>query len=533
MKRITQHERLQSKGQLKRKQRPKQAKRRERIRKALARRQRRIARRLQRSRMPICGGPVFSAGNIYYDMAQKSRAIGCGGIGVVHTLAQEIGLVQRIDQRLHLLKIHLPYHESDHVLNIAYNALCGGSCLEDIELRRNDEVFLDALGTDRIPDPTTAGDFCRRFSQDDVRTLIDVSNESRLVVWAKQPDEFFDEAIIEADGHLVATDGECKEGMDISYNGIWGYHPLVVSLANTNEVLGIVNRPGSRPSKEGAIPEVDRAIQLCHRAGFRRILVRGDTDFSMTTRLDEWDKQAVRFHLGYKEYPTLTQASDDLQPSAWKQIVRPARYSVATSPRRKPENVKDKMVREREFEVLRLKFEEVAEFEYRPVACKKMYRMIVVRKNISREKGENVLFDEIRYLFYITNDRESTASEVVFSANDRCNQENLIAQLSGGVPALKAPLDSLTSNWAWMVMTCLAWNLKAWWALMLPEQGRWREKHAAEKRAVLKMEFKTFVNAFVNIPCQILRQARRLIYRVMAWNPWQPIFFRLVNVLRC
>ena len=136
-----------------------------------------------------------------------------------------------------LLRRHLPYHESDHILNIAYNILCNGDCLEDIERLRNDEVYLDALGARRIPDPTTAGDFCRRFTEQDVQTLMNIINEVRLRVWANQPDEFFEEAIIDADGTIAGTMGECKEGMDISYKGIWGYHPLLISLANTADPL--------------------------------------------------------------------------------------------------------------------------------------------------------------------------------------------------------------------------------------------------------------------------------------------------------
>src|SRR5262249_42462038 len=162
--------------------------------------------------------------------------------------------------RLVLLKIHLPYHESDHVLNFAYNALCEGTCKEDIELRRNDAAFLDALGARRIPDPTTAGDFCRRFDEGDIRSLQGAFHETRHQAWARQSDTFFAQAIIDVDGTLVGTTGSCKEGMDISYKGTWGYHPLVVSLANTGEVLSIVNRPGNRPSHEGAAAEIDRAV---------------------------------------------------------------------------------------------------------------------------------------------------------------------------------------------------------------------------------------------------------------------------------
>ena len=99
---------------------------------------------------------------------------------------------------------------------------------------------------------------------------------------------------------------------------------------------------------------------------------------------------------------------------------------------------------------------------------------------------------------------------------------------------MKAPVDSLESNWAYMVMTALAWDLKAWWALMLPEGvGRHQQPYRADKVWLLGLEFKTFVQAFVCLPCQIVRSGRRLLYRLLSWNPYQPIFFRLVEVLRC
>jgi hypothetical protein len=274
----------------------------------------------------------------------------------------------------------------------------------------------------------------------------------------------------------------------------------------------------------------------CFRGGFARVLLRGDTDFSQTQHLDRWsDDERVRFHFGYDAYPNLKKIAAQLAEECWQKLERPPRYQVKTKPRQRPEKVKERIIREREFDTLRLQSEEVAEFDYRPAACRKSYRMIVVRKNITREKGELRLFDddEIRYFFYITNDRDSAAPEVVFSANDRCNQENLLAQLHGGVRALQAPVDNLLSNWAYMVMTSLAWNLKAWWALTLPETGRWRERYREQKLWVLKIEFKTFLNAFIKLPCQIVRGARRLVYRLLSWNPYLPIFFRLTDELRC
>jgi DDE family transposase len=496
---------------------------------------RRIERRLDKTKLGNCDKPMFTASNIHYEIGERSRGLAHGGIGALHALARQIGLIDAIDQRLHLLKIHLPFHESDHVLNFAYNALCEGTCLQDIELRRNDEVFLDALGARRIPDPTTAGDFCRRFTAADVGTLLDIFDDRRLTVWAEQPAAFFEQATIDMDGTLVETTGECKQGMDIAYDGTWGYHPLVLSLANTQEVLSVVNRSGNRPSHEGAAEQVDRALAVCFRGGFRRVLLRGDTDFSQTEHLDRWDAdRRVRFLFGYDAMPNVVARAEELPERAWKKLDRPPRYTVQTQPRQRPDRVKEQIVVARAFENQRLQSEAVAEFNYQPTACRETYRMVVVRKNISVEKGEQLLFDRLVYFFYITNDWVAEADEIVFSANDRCHQENLLAQLLGGVRALTAPVDNLVSNWAYMVMTALAWNLKAWWALLLPEApGRWQDKYRAEKQWVLSIEFKTFVNAFVRIPCQLVRTGRKLLYRLLAWNPYQPIFFRLVSALRC
>ncbi len=502
------------------------------IRRQLNAGKQRMERRLDKSKLGDVSQPVMSAANIQFEIAERTHGINYGGLGAMVLLVRRLGLAEAIDQRLHLLKIHLPYHESDHVLNLAYNALCDGRCLEDLELRRNDEVFLDALGARRIPDPTTAGDFCRRFQEHHIQTLQDVFHETRKKVWGEQPSAFFSEARIDMDGTLVVTGGECKQGMDISYQGTWGYHPLVVSLANTGEVLSIVNRSGNRPSHEGAADEVDRLLTVCFAGGFQKVLLRGDTDFTQTRHLDRWSADPrVRFIFGMDCTANLHILADDLPENPWKPLQRPRRYRVKTKRRKRPVNVKEAIVREREFENIRLESEEVAEFDYQPTACKQTYRMIVVRKNLTHDQGERRLFDDYRYFFYLTNDRQLSATAVVLEANDRCDQENLHAQLKGGVRSLTAPVDSLLSNWAYMVMTSLAWNLKAWLALSLPETGGHAEQRRDEKRTVLRMEFRTFVSALVRMPCQILRTGRRLVYRLLNWNRWQEVLFRAVDAL--
>ena len=242
----------------------------------------------------------------------------------------------------------------------------------------------------------------------------------------------------------------------------------------------------------------------------------------------------MRFQCGDDAKKNLIAVAENLDESAWQTLARPARYAVQTKPRQKPDNVKRQVVRRREYKHLELKSEQVAEFDYQPTACQRPYRMVVLRKNISHEKGEKLLFEEIRDFFQITNDRQASAAEIVFGCNDRCDQEHRIAQIAGGARALSAPVDSLVSNWADRVMTSLAWTLKAWSALLLlPVTPRHRASHEAARRCWLRMEFKMFVNEILKVPCQIVRQGRRVIHRVLHWNPQLPTLFRLAAVLKC
>ena len=494
--------------------------------------QQKIARQLDRKARSK--GAMIKDPNIKYEIAERSEAISYGGVGLAVKQWMAVGLSKKIDHELKLLKIKQPYSDSDHVLNIALNAYCGGQTLDDIEIRRNDIAFLNAIGAAKIPDPTTEGDYCRRFvNAASVMKLQQIINESRLQVWKQQPNDFFDIARIDADGTIVATDGECKEGMDISYKGIWGYHPLLVSLANTQEPLFILNRSGNRPSHEGAAPLFDSAIALTREAGFRNIILRGDTAFTQTAHLDRWDNDGVRFVFGINASSTLKDLAEFIPNAAYSELIRA--FSIPTTPpRQKRERVKERIVEERKYYNIRLISEDIAEFDYQPTGCSKSYRLIVLRKNLHvRERGMTAMFPDTKYFFYITNDRTMTTAEVIREANQRCHQENLHAQLKGGIHALRSPLNNLESNWAYMVMTALAWSLKAWLAMSVPIRGKNATEQRRQKDILLKMEFRRFAQLMIQIPCQILRTGRRIIYRVQNWNPWMPVFFRLATRFNC
>ena len=271
------------------------------------------------------------------------------------------------------MKIHLPYHESDHVLNLAYNVLCGGTRLEDIERLRHDVAYMNAVGADLIPDPTTAGDFCRRFTEADVTALMDAVNTVRARLWAGRGRGLLGPvAYLDVDGTDVPTTGSYKQGMDISYKGVWGYAPLIITLANTREELFLVNRPGNAPSHQDAAAWIDKAIDLVAPHA-PRVCVRGDTDFSLTEHLDRWADR-VDFVFGMDNNAALRRIAEGLDPSAWKRLHRPPAYEPRTGKRRtRRANTKQQIVKQREYLNLELNHEDVAVFDYQPGKCRRAY----------------------------------------------------------------------------------------------------------------------------------------------------------------
>jgi len=485
----------------------------EQSRRNAARRRRRVA-----GRHALAGhwgaqpSPMFGAGPVAYEVGGNVDATCFGGIAAVHRLVTKLGLPDQINEQVPLLRVHLPYHESDHVLNLAYNVMCGGTRLEDIERLRHDTAYMNALGADLIPDPTTAGDFCRRFAEDDVAALLEAINAVRPKLWAGRGRDLLGPiAYLDADGTIAPTTGQRKQGMDMSYKGIWGYAPLIVSLANTREVLYLVNRPGNAPSHQDAAGWIDKAIDLVSPYA-PRVCLRGDTDFSLTAHFDRWARRGVDFVFGMDASPTLRQRAEALESTRWRRLHRPAPYqsSTGTTRTRRP-NHKQRIVRERGYLNLELNFEDVAEFFYIPGKCSRAYRVIALRKNISQARGEQVLFDEVRYFFYITTYTDLPIEQVVALANERCDQENVIEQLKNGVNALRVPLYDLVSNWAYMVIAALAWNIKSWFAMMMHRK--------ADRRDYLRMEFRRFLTSIILIPAMVARRARSITVRIIGYTP--------------
>jgi hypothetical protein len=491
------------------------------LRRQLRRRNKRLAKRIDK-REGQFRTPMINPAAAKYELAERQQAVSCGGIATITELVKKLDLRKELNRAAPVFKINAPYDEADHIFNIAFNLLTGGTCLEHLEIRRNDEAYLDALGAVRIPDPTTAGDFCRRFDGTKLLHVMQGINRVRRRLWQLQPAEFRKQATIEADGTMVETCGEKKQGIGMNYKGQWGYHPLVVTLAETQEVLYLANRSGNRPSHEGAAFYFDLAIEQCRQAGFEKITLRGDTDFALTENFDAWDDEGVEFVFGLDAMPNLVEIAESLENTAWKPLKRDRTLTPIDKRRARRPNHKEAFVEEKRYRNLRLAGEAYAEFDYQPGNCSRSYRVVVLRKDIDVKQGQQLLINEIRYFFYITNAKPSElpARQVIRAANKRCDQENTIGQMKA-CHALVAPLDSLESNWAYMLFASLAWTLKIWCGLMVLERGREEQRNEQRtlRNRLLRMEYGTFLNAFIQIPAQLIRTARRLKYRLLTYRP--------------
>ena len=476
-------------------------------RKKQAERQEKLKARLAHKGFKDATQPLLGELPIDYEISDRTRVLSVCGIGAMHTLVTKLALPELLNEGEGVLKRHLPYIESDHILSLCYSLLCGGKPLEDINRFRRDEVYLDALGVERLPAPSTAGDYLRRYeSEAPILAVQEAINQARVKVWKLQEEAFFEMAILDVDGTITPTDAECMEGIDYcAHKRTWGYGPLVLTLAQTGEALYVVNRPASAPSHLGAAEWMDRAFRLVGPM-FETVWFRGDTDFSLTVNFDRWDRQGAKFIFGYDAYPNLIEIAQKLPERAWKELRRPPKYEIQTQPRQKPDNVKREIIKERGFKHTEQVKEEVASFPYRPGKCKSPYRMIVLKKYLRITKGDQIIQEKIVFFFYITNDQTTQKDLLIFFINARCNQENKIEQLQNGVPAFHAPTNTLHANWIYMVIASLAWSLKIWYGLLIEDPKL--------QQQIVQMEFKQFLNTFIQVPCQILHGARRLTYRI-------------------
>ena len=457
-------------------------------------------------------GPVFRNRQVRVKVEQRGKITPYGGLALAHDLAIRLGLDRDINWSIPLLKINLPYFESDHVLTHAYNQYVGGHCIEDIANLQHSDAVKHLLGACRIPDPSTAGDFLRRFHQPHLEAFQAVIDRAREKVWRRMPRSRKKVATVDLDSTIKEVYGECKQGADFSYNGKWSYHALLATLAETNEPLRTINRPGNTASAEGAAQILQEVLPMANRH-FGKVFVRGDSKFYQHGIIAECEQHDAGFAFVMDGYAVLHEMADSLPKSAWKPFSahradKVAQAAADKKTRRKRRRLRAKRARQRGYKNLATTRQWVAEFDYtiprgttstEAGVAGRTYRVVVKCQQVDVSEGQEYLFTEYRYRFVITNISRSQmdAAEVFCFAYGRCDQENIIEQFKNGIAAMRMPTGELLANGAFLMAGQLAWCLRSWLsALALPkETTRW--------------EWKWFRQAFVYIAAKITHGARR------------------------
>jgi hypothetical protein len=458
--------------------------------------------------------PVFRNRQVRLAVQERGNVTAYGGLSLAHDLAMRLALDKTINDHLYLLKIKLPYFESDHLLTHVYNLFAGGTCIEDIANLQHSEAIRSLLGACRIPDPTTAGDFLRRFSSRHLEDFQNVIDEAREKVWRQLPRSRRTVATIDMDSTVKEVFGDCKAGADFSYNGKWSYHPLLFTLAETYEPLRTINRSGNAASADGAAAALHEVLPMVKRH-FDTIFVRGDSKFYRRELIAECETHHALFAFVMDGYAVLHETAEGLPPSAWKPfregLVRSgAAVAGKRRLRQKRKRTRDKIVRQRGYRNLRTIDQHVAEFPYRIPRHEKdadygltgrSFRVIVKRQTVQTSEGQDLLFTEYRYRFVITNipAGQMTAAQVLQFAHRRGDQENAIEQLKNGIAALRMPTGELRANGAFLLAGQLAWCLRTWLSLLaLPTE-------------TIRWEWKAFRQAFVYVGAKITRIARQVL----------------------
>jgi hypothetical protein len=464
-------------------------------------------------------GPVMRLPRLHVETAHRVTVTRFGGLALAEQFCRRHGVAALIDEHVEVLKLHMPYHESDHVLAQALNLYVGGTCLEDMTVLQHDEAVLRMVGAGRLPDPTTAGDFLRRFDTEQhpeaLTGLRHANNELGQRVWRKlsrrqRRRRKREWCVIDLDGHIKELYGVQKEGADFSYNGKWSYQPLIVSMASTGECLGVRNRPGNVRSGDGADEVVNEVLEWTTNH-FDHILVRGDSDF---------DRQALRevieHHGGFFAFVGRAQKGRPEQAAALPEdayrpfLTRAERQRQrrkddhGTKPRRKKRNRRRQRARQRNYKERLQTKQWVAETTYQPPGQPNIYRLVIRRKLIEHRKGQVHLFDDHEYAWVVTNlPDDFSAEDVIDHTYQRCDQENVIEQMGSGLACWRMPVAEFDGNSAWLEIARLAWNMAKWIAqLSLPKE-------------VVRWEWKRFRLHYVLVPAQIIKRARQMWVRLM------------------
>ena len=442
---------------------------------------------------------------------KRSPLLGYAGMVPVRNLVERLGIATILDSHVSVLKRHRPYFESDHILNFVYNFLTGGEVINDIERLQESEGIRRVLGTERIPDPTTAGDFLVRFGEKDIDVFQDSCNEIQDTAFSLLDRKRKELATIEHDSSIHEVYGQKKEGADYAYENTYSYNVQYVTLAETGDVLYQELREGNRYSSYG-LSEILPGILDRVSKHFTQLRYRADSASYDKAIVQPLDERGVEFYISADQTKPLMQQVASIDVGAWKRFRRMNLRATERKPpvkkRKKRKNHKKRVLDRRKPNRQRRGETCIASFRYQPVGWQKPYRFVVTRTEVLDKYGQLYLEEGLsKYLYHIivTNDFDASDTKVMHIARGRANQENLIKDFKYGLGLSHVPTGFFLANQIYFKIAALAWNIKTWMLNLL----------SLGDGAVLR--FKRFLYLWINHACIVSKTGRNTV--VISMDP--------------
>ena len=436
---------------------------------------------------------------------KRSPLLSYAGITPVRNFISKLDIASTIDSSVSVLKRHNPYFESDHVLNFVYNFLTGGEVINDIERLQEAEGFLRILGTERIPDPTTAGDFLVRFHEKDIANFQDSLDTMQDAAFSLLDKKRKKMATIEQDSSIHEVYGEKKEGADYAYENTYSYLAQYVTLAETGDVLHQDLREGNCYATEGLSTILPGIIDRVSKH-FKHIRYRADSASYDKDIVKSCEQRGVEFYISAKQTRKLVRAVQTIEEREWKCFrsmkLTPATAETPVKKRKKRKNQKRAVKDRRKPHRQRRGKIQIASFQYQPQGWDKPYRFIAKRTEVVDEHGQQYLEEGLRkYIYHIivTNNTDASDTRAMHVAQGRSNQENLIKDFKYGLGLSHVPTGFFLANRMYFKIAALAWNIKTWMLNLL----------SIGDGAVLR--FKRFLYLWINHACIVSKTGRDTI----------------------
>ena len=450
-------------------------------------------------------GRCFSNPPLVLKDNKRSPLFSYAGIGPVRNFVSKLGIASVIDSSISVLKRHKPYFESDHILNIIYNFLTGGETLNDIERLQESEAYFRILGTESIPDPTTAGDFLVRFNDKGIEVFQDSVDRIQDTAFSLLDKKRKRQATIEHDSSIHEVYGKKKEGADYAYDNTYSYNVQYVTLAETGDILHLDLREGNRYSSFGfkeILPGIlDRVSQH-----FKTLRYRADSASYDKDIVRQCEQRGVEFYISADQTGKLMGVVLGIDEGAWKCFrnmnLSAAKKRIPSKKRRKRKNHKKAVLNRRKPHRKRRGEIRITSFLYQPIGWDKPYRFVAKRTEVLDEYGQLYIEDGLckyRYHIIVTNNFDASDTRAMHIAQQRGNQENLIKDIKYGLGLSHVPTGFFLANKIYFKIAALAWNIKTWMLNLLD----------LADGAVLR--FKRFLYLWINHACIVSKTGRNTV----------------------